>query len=152
MFGPGIYPTRVSCDFSELPEAEFPSHATVMSLATASNGPEAKKFRFALPTQVVVNDFDFDKKNIKMEEGTDLESSSNGDGSENGLDLRSTEKLSPSGNNNCKREVLSPSPPLSQDSSETSSFGIPTTPGFDFPLAMLFQHANSIMKVCFETR
>ncbi|KAE9554592.1 hypothetical protein FO519_002231 [Halicephalobus sp. NKZ332] len=117
-----------------------------MSLAAASNGPEAKKFRFALPTQVVVNDFDFDKKNIKIEEGTDMESSSNGEGSENGLDLRSSEKLSPSTNNNFKREVLSPSPSLSQDSSETSSFGISTNPNFDFPLAMLFQHANSLMK------
>lgn len=126
-----------------------------MSLATASNGPEAKKFRFDLPTQVVVNEFDFNNKNGKMDVKSEIcdVTSNNVDGVENGLDLRSTEKLSPtnSTSNSYKCEALSPSPSLSQDSStnDTNNFNnnMSNNSNFEFPFAMLFQQANALMKV-----
>lgn len=140
-----------------------------MSLAAASSGaPEAKKFRFSLPTQVVVNEFDFEKnqRNININGINDVDDDRNemhGDettvyenGSENGLDLSSSSKLSPSslssGNNNIKREMDSPSPSLLNSNNNNNNNisnlpGLPSGVSYDLPLAMLLQQASAVMKV-----
>uniref|UniRef100_A0A7E4W8T8 Dimer_Tnp_hAT domain-containing protein n=1 Tax=Panagrellus redivivus TaxID=6233 RepID=A0A7E4W8T8_PANRE len=120
-----------------------------MSLAAASSGaPEAKKFRYSLPTQVVVNNFEFDNdKKLKCE---DIADTSNYDeptveNGENGLDL-SSKLPSSSPERPCKREIRSPSPAPSQASTGLAA-STPLGNGYDLNLSMLFQQASQIMKI-----
>uniref|UniRef100_A0A914E968 HAT C-terminal dimerisation domain-containing protein n=1 Tax=Acrobeloides nanus TaxID=290746 RepID=A0A914E968_9BILA len=126
-----------------------------MSLATAADGPEAKKFRFSLPTQVLIQrpSYTFNQNGIKIEKDDreaiaeiKLENLSNALEANPIADMELATDVNTEVAENLSLKPSSETPSTGQNSTAQT----PTLPTgqslMEFSLAMLFQQTNSLLK------